>query len=75
MKSSKKIKFEYIEKNEAILGGAPVIKGTRIPAERLAYLFEQGYEEENFKKEYPQVSLKKLRGALKELTLAGALSV
>lgn len=61
----------YIEKNEKILGGNPVIAGTRIPAQRLLHLIQSGYTEENLKEEFPGVPAKKIRGALSELISAG----
>lgn len=61
----------YIAQNQKILAGKPVITGTRIPAERLVYLVKHGYTEENLKKEFPGLSVKKIRGALFELALSG----
>ena len=68
---SKVTKMKYIEKNEKILGGAPVITGTRIPVERLAHLIKQGYEEKNIKEEFPGVEVKVIKGAMSELAIAG----
>lgn len=65
------MKTKYISKKENILGGAPVISGTRIPVERLSYLVETGYTEENIKKEFPSIGTTKIRGALSELVIAG----
>lgn len=59
--------MKYISKTKNILGGAPVISGTRIPAERLSALVELGYTEENIKKQFPGVSIKKIKGAMSEL--------
>lgn len=64
-------KMHYISMNSEILGGAPVITGTRIPAERVSQLLKQGYTETNLKKEFQSVSVKKLRGAMYELTSLG----
>lgn len=63
--------LQYISKTKEILGGAPVIAGTRIPAERVSYLVKQGYTEKNLRKEFPGLSVKKIRGALFELTTIG----
>lgn len=65
------MKSIYISKNNNVLGGEPVITGTRVPAQRLAYLVKQGYTEKNLKKEFPGLSVTKIRGALFELTQAG----
>ena len=50
---------EIIEKNPKILGGQPVIKGTRIPIARVVALVVQGYTIRDFKKEYPYVTFTK----------------
>lgn len=48
-----------IEQNKNILGGAPVIKGTRIPVARVVALYIQGYKIKDFKKEYPYLDISK----------------
>jgi uncharacterized protein (DUF433 family) len=65
------MKQKYISKHKEILGGIPVIVGTRIPAERLAHLIKQGYTEEKIKQEFPGLSVTKVRGALFELAEIG----
>ena len=47
--------------NPNILGGAPVISGTRIPISRIFYLLGLGYTVLDIQKEYPQLSTKKIR--------------
>lgn len=71
MKTASQKTMRYIVRNENILGGAPTIVGTRIPAEKLIPLIEEGYEEKNIKKEFPELSVEKIRGALSELISAG----
>jgi uncharacterized protein (DUF433 family) len=61
----------YIVRDKDIMGGAPVIVGTRIPAERLVALLEFGYTEEKIKEQFPHVDLKKIRGAVSELAASG----
>ena len=68
-------KFIYISRDPQILGGTPVITGTRIPAERIYYLLEQGYTESTIKKEFPQVGVKKIRGALSEVFRVGLANI
>ena len=68
-------KKQYIVQQEGIMGGAPVIVGTRIPAERLAALIRHGYTEDHLKKEFPHVAIVKLRGALAELVDRGLRSL
>lgn len=48
-----------VEKNPNILGGQPVIKGTRIPISRVVALVVQGYKVKDFKKDYPYVNISK----------------
>lgn len=48
-----------IETNPKILGGQPVIKGTRIPVARVVALYIQGYKLKDFKKDYPYLDLTK----------------
>jgi uncharacterized protein (DUF433 family) len=67
--------MKYIERNQDIFGGEPVVVGTRIPAVRLTALIRQGYTETSLRSEFPQVSLQKLRGALAELMEAGIMSL
>ena len=48
---------EIIQTNPKILGGQPVIKGTRIPVARIVALHIQGYKIKDFKKDYPYLTL------------------
>lgn len=50
---------EIIQKNPKILGGQPVIKGTRIPVARVVALYIQGYKIKDFKKDYPYLDISK----------------
>ncbi len=50
---------QIIEKNPKILGGQPVIKGTRIPVARVVALHIQGYKIKDFKKDYPYLNITK----------------
>ena len=56
-----------ITSNPQILGGTPVISGTRIPITRIIYLLKDGYTMEAIQQEYPQVSLNKLNEVLEEV--------
>lgn len=62
-----KAKTRYIVRNPEIMGGAPVIAGTRIPVIRLVWLMRHGYTEQQLREDFPYVSRTKLRGALAEL--------
>ncbi len=50
---------KIIERNQKILGGQPVIKGTRIPVARVVALHIQGYTVSDLKKDYPYLALSK----------------
>lgn len=50
---------KIIEKNPKVLGGQPVIAGTRIPVARVVALVVQGYKLKDFKKEYPYLDITK----------------
>ena len=62
---------KYISMNPEILGGAPVISGTRIPIERVYHLVRQGYTSDTLKEEYPQVEMKKIQHIISYLMEAG----
>ncbi len=51
-----------------ILGGVPIIKGTRIPASLVFDLLKRGYSIQLVKKEYPSLSTSKLNAFLKLMT-------
>ena len=56
----------YIVSNPQILGGKPVIKGTRIPIGQILFLLKEGFTMEAINEEYPQVDKKTLEGAVEE---------
>lgn len=62
---------KYIVIDPDILGGTPVIAGTRIPVERLYHLIKQGYSVERLQTEYSWVDKKKLQYAIAYLIKAG----
>lgn len=61
----------YIVIDPHILGGTPVIAGTRIPIERVYHLVRQGYTPAALKEEYPQVEMKKIQNIIAYLMEAG----
>ena len=67
---TKKLK-KYINIDPKILGGTPVVAGTRIPIERIYELIKQGYSTESLVKEYPQVETKKIHYLIAYLVEAG----
>lgn len=62
---------KYILIDPGILGGTPVIAGTRIPIERVSQLVRQGYTPATLKKEYPQVEMKRIQEIMAYLMEAG----
>ena len=50
---------DIIQTNPKVLGGQPVVKGTRIPIARVVALFIQGYKIKDFKRDYPYLKLTK----------------
>jgi len=57
-----------IERNKKIMGGAPVIKGTRVPISRIVYLIAKGRSlEDIIKTNYPFLSISDVKKALKEV--------
>jgi len=44
-----------IESDPEILGGKPVVKGTRIPVDLVLELVEAGYSPEEIAEEYPEL--------------------
>lgn len=61
---------KYINQDQEILHGKPVLAGTRIPVARILYLLKQGFTLEAIHDQYPHVPLKKLQGAIDEVISA-----
>lgn len=51
--------LDIIETKPNVLGGMPVLRGTRIPIERVMALFVQGYKIKDFKSDYPYLKITK----------------
>ena len=66
-----KVLGRYVTRNKNILGGTPVIAGTRIPIERVYHLIKQGYSIEMLLDDYPWVDKKKMQYAIAYLIKAG----
>ncbi len=58
---------KYIVSNKKILGGTPVVVGTRIPAQRILYLFKDNYTIEAIHAEYPQLSTELIYKVIDEI--------
>ena len=54
----------YVERDEAILGGEPIIKGTRTPVRAVVEQWRLGYAPEETVRELPHLSLAAVFDAL-----------
>lgn len=59
----------YIISDPDILGGKPVIVGTRIPITQILLLLKNGFTVEAIHEEYPQLDKKTISGAVEEAAL------
>jgi len=53
-------KKDLIERNPKVLGGTPVIKGTRIPISLLRHLIRVGFSDKVIAHEYPSLTRDKI---------------
>jgi uncharacterized protein (DUF433 family) len=58
---------KYIISDPDILGGTPVVVGTRVPIGRILFLLKDGYTVEAIQQEYPHIALQTLSGAIDEV--------
>lgn len=59
--------MKYIESNPKILGGMPVVAGTRIPIARIVFLLKEGYTIDAIQEDYPYLDKKIIEGAVSQL--------
>jgi uncharacterized protein (DUF433 family) len=57
---------KYIISDPDILGGTPVIKGTRVPIGRILFLLKDGYTLDAIQEDYPYIDIKTLSAAIDE---------
>lgn len=57
---------KYIVSDPAILGGKAVIRGTRIPADQIFFLLNDGFPVEAIHDFYPQLSVEIIKGVIEE---------
>jgi len=62
---------KYITIDANILGGSPVVKGTRIPLIKLYQLVKQGYSLQELQKDYQWVDKEKIQMVVAYLMKAG----
>lgn len=57
---------KYITSDPNILGGKPVIRGTRIPMDQILFLLNDDYPIEAIHELYPHVTTEIIKGAIEE---------
>jgi uncharacterized protein (DUF433 family) len=57
--------MEQITRDPDILGGKPIIRGTRLSVEFILELYASGANHEDILKKYPQLTMNALASALK----------
>ena len=57
---------KYIISDPDILGGTPVIKGTRVSIGRVLFLLKDGYTLEAVHEDYPHIDIQTLSAAVDE---------
>ena len=57
---------KYIISDPDILGGTPVIKGTRVPIGRILFLLKDGYTLAAIQEDYPHIDMNTLSAAIDE---------
>lgn len=50
-----RLRDRYVERNPAVMGGEPVIRGTRVPVRTIANLIEMGEKREVLREDYPHI--------------------
>lgn len=63
LKQAKKFVDERIEINPEVMGGAPVIAGTRIPIDTILYYLRHGWDAKKIAKEFPSLTAKDVEAA------------
>ena len=57
---------KYIGSDPNILGGKPVIKGTRVPVDQILFLLKDGFTIQAIHELYPHVDEKVIKGTIDE---------
>jgi len=61
------ISSKYVSRDPLVLGGAPVIAGTRVPVSRIIFLLKEGYTVQSIASEYPHLKESVIEKALSEI--------
>lgn len=64
---SRQSKLKFIKMDPEIMGGKPVIFGTRVPVARIVHLLNEGYTVELIHQEYPHIDVDTISGTVNEL--------
>lgn len=57
---------KYISSNPKILGGKPVIAGTRVPVDQVLLLLKDGFTIEAIHEQYPHIDTQTIAGTVSE---------
>lgn len=57
---------QYISSDSNILGGKPVIKGTRVPVDQILFLLKDGFTVQAIHELYPHINEQTIEGAIDE---------
>ena len=69
MKINAKVKTnKLIVSDPNILSGTPVVKGTRVPVDRILYLFVEGFTIEEIQQQYSQIDMDTMSALIKEIS-------
>lgn len=55
---------EHIVQDPEIMGGVPVVRGTRVPVYVILESIEAGYSHDDILRDYPSLSAEKIRAAI-----------
>lgn len=50
-----RLRDQYVQRDSKIMGGEPVIRGTRVPVRTIATLIEEGEPHDVLREDYPHV--------------------
>jgi len=67
--------LKYIKSDQQIMHGLPCIKGTRIPVSQIPSMMADGMSISQILKEYPSLSEKAIKAALKYCSFATNLEI
>lgn len=63
---------DHVQANPEVLGGTPVIRGTRLPVEFVLSLLADGWTREQLRENYPQLTDDALRATIGRIVAPAA---